>query len=315
MPDPYSVLGIKRDANADEIKRAYRRLAKAHHPDRNREDPKAQDKFAALNAAYEILGDEEKRRAFDRGEIDGDGKPRASGFGASDFQSSGFKAGPGGMKFEFGGSSPFGMGGFGGKSGADPRDIFSDLFRQFDLNQQAPPRNSHAQGTSGAARPAPGQDVTLEVEVPLETIAAGGTTRVNLPDERVLEVKIPQGMANGATMRLKGQGKGGAGARGDALLTIRYARHKRFTPDGADLRVSVPVPLRIGVLGGSARVPTLDGEVEITIPAWTSGGKTLRLRGKGLPLKERTGDLLVTLDLDLGEKDDALETFFRARSS
>lgn len=315
MPDPYAVLGVKRDASAEDIKRAYRRLAKAHHPDRNREDPRAQDKFSALNSAYEILGDQEKRRAFDRGEIDAEGKPRAPSFNHTDFQSSGFRAGPGGMKFDFGTANSFGRGGFGGKGGADPRDIFSDLFRQFDPNQQEAPRSSRTQGSNFP--PSPGQDVMLEAEVPLETIANGGAARVDLPDGRTVEVKIPQGMANGATMRLKGQGKPGhaGGVKGDALLTIRYARHKRFLLDGADLRVSVAVPIRLAVLGGSVRVPTLDGEVEIAVPPWTSGGKTLRLRGKGLPLKERTGDILVTLDLDLGAKDEAVEAFFRARSS
>lgn len=318
MADPYSVLGVKRDADADEIKRAYRRLAKANHPDRNREDPKAQDKFARLNAAYEILGDENKRRAFDRGEIDGEGKPRSSGFSgfnANDFERTGFGAGSGGMKYQFHSNSngPFSASGFGGRPGGDPRDIFSDLFRQFDPNA-----GTH-NASSNQARPSPatGQDVTLTVDVPLETVATGGAIQVDLPDGRAVEVKIPQGIAHGATMRLKGQGKAGerGGIKGDALLTIRYARHARFFVDGADIRVAIPFPIRDAVLGGTARVPTLNGDVEITIPAWTSGGKIFRLRGKGLPHKDRTGDLLVTLDLDLGKPDDALEVFFRSRSA
>lgn len=298
MPDPYQTLGVKRDASADEIKRAYRKLAKTYHPDHNRGDAKAATRFAEVNNAHEILGDEVKRRQFDRGEIDADGKPRAfSDFGGG----SGF---PGGNTGGFN---------FGGGAGGNPRDIFSDLFRQFEGG----PRDPFAGQAKGSGRrgPPPGEDITVETNVPLERVASGGAHRVMMPDGRTLEINVPKGVANGATMRLRGQGHPSpfGAANGDALVTIRFARHPTFGMEGNDLRVSVPVPIRDAVLGGSVRVPTLTGEVEVTVPAWTSGGKTLRLRGKGLPRGEQAGDLLVTLEIDLGPHDPEVEGFFRRR--
>lgn len=300
MPDPYQTLGVKRDASADEIKRAYRKLAKTYHPDHNRGDAKAATRFAEVNNAYEILGDETKRRQFDRGEIDADGKPRAfSDLGGG----GGFPGGgAGGFKFDFGGGP-----------GGNPRDIFSDLFRQFEGG----PRDPFAGQAKGTGRrgPPPGEDITVETSVPLERVASGGAHRVMMPDGRTLEINVPKGVANGATMRLRGQGHPSpfGAANGDALVTIRFAKHPTFGMEGNDLRVSVPVPIRDAVLGGSVRVPTLTGEVEVTVPAWTSGGKTLRLRGKGLPRGEQTGDLLVTLEIDLGPHDPEVEGFFRGR--
>ena len=151
--------------------------------------------------------------------------------------------------------------------------------------------------------------------VGLEEVAQGGTRRITLPDARTVELNIPKGVANGATLRLKGQGHPSpfGGPAGDVLVTLRYTRHTDFTPEGADLRAVVSLSLRAAVLGGPLRVPTLGGAVELTIPAWSSGGKVFRLKGKGLPLKERTGDLLVTLQIDLGTPDPALEAFLRAR--
>lgn len=309
MRDPYSVLGVKREASADEIKRAFRKLAKTYHPDHNAHDPKAKERFAEINGAYEILGDETKRRAFDRGEIDADGKPRG-------FQHPGFdtaSAGGGGFGFDFGG----GGNPFSGKG--DPRDFFSDIFRQFEQGR-AQQENPYARagGRSGGTRSGsipPGENVEIEAAITLEDVANGGSRRVTLPDLRTVEVAIPRGVANGATMRLKGQGHPSpfGGPNGDVLVTLRYQRHPRFAVDGADLKVSVAVPIRDAVVGGSVRVPTLSGEVEVTIPAWTSGGKVLRLRGKGLPLKDRTGDLLVSLDIDLGAHDPEVEGFFRRK--
>ncbi|KAF0230408.1 MAG: hypothetical protein FD175_1730 [Beijerinckiaceae bacterium] len=305
MRDPYTVLGVKRDANADEIKRAFRKLAKASHPDYNKTDPKAQERFSEINSAYEILGDDAKRKAFDRGEIDAEGKPRASmhpGFDPAGF--GGPQGGAGGFRFDFGG---------GGKG--DPRDIFSDIFRQFETGGKEAPRGAHA-GQHRRSPIPPGEDVELEAAITLEEVAGGGTRRVTLPDGRTVEVSVPKGVANGATMRLKGQGHPSpfGGPNGDVLVTLRYSRHTLFTLDGADLRIAVPVPIRDAVLGGSVRVPTLQGAVEVTVPAWTSGGKTLRLRGKGLPLKDQTGDLYVTLQIDLGPNDPEIEGFFRRKS-
>jgi DnaJ-class molecular chaperone len=310
MRDPYSVLGVKRDASAEDVKRAFRKLAKSSHPDYNKADPKAQERFSEVNSAYEILGEPAKRQAFDRGEIDADGKPRAtmnSGFDPAGF--GGAPGGAGGFRFDFGGGGPF-------KGGArgDPRDAFSDIFRQFETGGAQQPRGGQPSGSKRSAIP-PGEDVELEAAITLEDVANGGVKRVMLPDGRTVEVTVPKGVANGATMRLKGQGHSSpfGGVAGDALVTLRYSRHTLFTLDGADLRASVPVPIRDAVLGGSVRVPTLQGEVEVTVPAWTSGGKTLRLRAKGLPMKDRTGDLLITLEIDLGAPDPDLEAFFRGK--
>lgn len=299
MRDPYAVLGVNRDSGAEEIKRAFRRLAKTHHPDHNANDPRAKERFAEVNAAYEILGDAEKRRAFDRGEIDAEGRPRAgAGMG---FETGG---GPGGFRFDFGGG-----GGGGGGGRGDPRDIFSDLFRQFDASGRPEGRGGRS------SQIPPGEDMELEAAITLEDVANGGARRITLPDGRVVEINIPKGAANGAVLRLRGQGYPSpfGGPAGDVRVTLRYTRHARFTVDGTDLRTSVPVPIREAVLGGSVRVPTLQGEVEVTVPAWTSGGKTLRLRGKGLPGKDAPGDLFVSLDIDLGAPDPEMEGFFRRR--
>jgi DnaJ-class molecular chaperone len=304
MRDPYTVLGVKRDASADEVKRAYRKLAKASHPDRNASDPKAQDRFAELNGAYEILGDEAKRRAFDRGEIDADGKPRATMHPGFEPGSAG-GAGPGGFRFDFGGGGPF------GGRGGDPRDMFSDIFSKFEQGHANASRQ-----TGGRASPIPsGEDAAIEVAVPLETVVTGGSVRVIVPDGRTIEVTVPKGVSPGKTMRLKGQGHPSpfGGPNGDALVTLRYARHQRFTVEGADLRASVPVPIRDAVLGGEIRVPTLAGEVAMTVPPWSNGGKTMRLRAKGLPQGDKTGDLYITLQIDLGAPDPEVEGFFRRR--
>lgn len=305
MRDPYIVLGVKREAGAEDIKRAFRKLAKTYHPDYNKNDPKAAERFAEINSAYEVLGDEAKRKAFDRGEIDADGKPRGfeHPFGAGGAQGGGFK-------FDFGAGGPF-QGARGGAQG-NPRDFFSDIFRQFESG----PRGGAEQAGGPRRSSIPsGEDLTLEAAITLEEVASGATRRITLPDSRTVELNIPKGVANGATLRLKGQGHPSpfGGPSGDALVTLRYTRHTEFTPDGADLRATIALPLADAVLGGPLRVPTLSGPVELTIPAWSSGGKVFRLKGKGLPLKDRTGDLLVTLQIDLGSHDAELEAFFRRR--
>lgn len=312
MRDPYTVLGVKRDASADEVKRAFRKLAKSSHPDYNKNDPKAQDRFSEVNSAYEILGDDAKRKSFDRGEIDADGKPRAPmhpGFDPSGF--GGPQGGAGGFRYDFNAGGPASGGGRN-----DPRDIFSDIFRQFETGGKDAPRGAQPGGPRRSPIPA-GEDVDLESAITLEEVANGGTRRVMLPDGRTVEVTVPKGVANGATMRLKGQGHPSpfGGATGDVLVTLRYSRHTLFTVGGVDLRATVPVPIRDAVLGGTVRVPTLQGEAEVTVPAWTSGGKTLRLRGKGLPGKEQNGDIFITLEIDLGLHDPELDRFFRSKST
>jgi DnaJ-class molecular chaperone len=304
MRDPYEVLGVSRSASDAEIKKAFRKLAKSHHPDRNASDPKAKDKFAEVSAAYEILGDPNKRGQFDRGEIDAEGKPRFHGF-------EGFGASPGGARdgfetfhFSFGGGSPFGRR-RGGRVGGD-EDIFSQLFGDAFRTAER----------SARARPSRGEDVAATLTVTLEDIASETKKRVTLPTGREVEVTVPRGVADGQVIRLRGLGQSGPAGAGDALLTIRIAPDERFAVEGSDLRVRLPVDLEDAILGAKVRVPTLTGPVEMTIPPMTSSGRTFRLRGKGLPAKERKGDLLVTIEIRLPtEADEALLAYARKRRS
>ncbi len=309
MRDPYQVLGVSPTAGEAEIKKAFRRLAKQHHPDRNKEDPKAKDKFAEVNSAYEIVGDKEKRAKFDRGEIDAEGKERFQGFPPGG-------RGPGGSRqgrtaegfehfsFDFGGP---GGGARSGPGGAGMEDIISELF-----GRGGGPGGPRGRAQRAGAR---GSDVTFEMEVSLEEIAKGGKRRVGLATGREIEVTIPSGIEAGKQIRLRGLGEPGqlGGEPGDALITIRYQRHPVFEVDGKDLRAFVDLPLEDAVLGGTLRVPTLGNPVEMKIPPWTQGGKVLRLKGKGLPLKSGAGDLLVRLSIQVPVGDKELEALMQHR--
>lgn len=308
MRNPYDVLGVPKGASEADIKKAYRRLAKTYHPDRNKDDVKAKDRFAEANSAYEILGDAEKRGQFDRGEIDGDGKPRApnfegfSGFGgrsnAFDFENMASGRGP----------RPAGGGGIGD-------DIFSTLFGEAF---RAAGAGGPGAGPGGFQQrgPARGEDIAAELSVTLEQVAGEEKLRLGLPGGRDVDVVIPRGVVDGQTIRLRGLGHPGAGPRGepgDAMLTIRILPHPRFTIEGADLRTHVDLPLADAVLGGPLRVPTLTGTVEMKVPAMTSSGRTFRLRGKGLPRKDGTsGDLLATTAIVLPADDAALTAYAQA---
>ncbi len=303
MRDPYEVLGVDRKASAGEIKSAYRRLAKKLHPDANKNDPKAATRFAELNAAHELLGDEDKRKAFDRGEIDAEGKPRFQGFGG------GFGGGPrpgGGFgqdahfeSFHFGpegftrsGRGGRGRGGFGGFE-----DILKEAF-------------GGGGGMGGRGRSyepedfGVGADVHASLTVTLPEAAHGVTERLRLLTGKDVDVKIPAGITNGQQIRLRGQGMAGQGGAGDVLITVSIAPHPIFALDGADVRIDLPVTLYEAALGAKVRVPTLDKPVEITIPPWTSSGRTFRLKGKGFPAKAGHGDLLATVRIMLPEKTD-----------
>jgi DnaJ-class molecular chaperone len=291
MRNPYDILGVPKTASEAEIKKAFRKLAKQYHPDRNAKDPKAKDKFAEANAAYEILGDETKRAQFDRGEIDAEGKPRFQGF-------SGF--GGGGARAEDFEGFPFGFG-----AGDDfISQIFGEAFR------------SAGEGARRGRR-VKGEDVAATMTVTLEEVASQAKKRVVLPTGRDVEVTIPKGVADGQVIRLKGLGEGAPGMEpGDALLTIRFAPHERFTPEGANLRLRLPIELHDAILGGSVRVPTLTGAVSMNIPPLTDSGRTFRLRGKGLPGKTGAGDLLVTAEIKLPEVvDEALMDYARQRKA
>ncbi|MDX6806029.1 J domain-containing protein [Terrihabitans rhizophilus] len=301
MRDPYDVLGVPKSAPAAEIKKAFRKLAKTHHPDRNPGDAKAQARFSEISGAYELLSDEDKRAQFDRGEIDAEGKPRFQGFG-----------GGGGGGFNPGGSGGFenfsfrGGGGRAGAGGFAAEDIFSDLFSGMAGRGQA-------RGAGGGRGGAPaGEDIAVEVKLPFVEWAKGTKARVELPTGKELEVSIPALLAEGKSVRLKGQGMPSpwGGAPGDALVTVQIEPHPQFRVDGNNIRVDVPITLYEAVLGGKVRVPTLDGPVEMNVPKHSSGNRTMRLKGRGLPAKSAPGDLLVSLRIVLPTHQDAdLEAF------
>ncbi len=302
MRDPYEVLGVQRGASAAAIKSAYRKLAKKHHPDANKNDPKAAARFSEINSANEILGDEDKRKQFDRGEIDAEGKPRFQGFpGGGDPRG---RAGPGGFEtysFRTGG----GPGGAGGGAGFE--DILNSMFGGAARGAGAGARGGRAspfEFESGGI----GLDLDLSVAmtVSLEESVKGGEKRVRLPTGKELNVKIPPGVTAGQQIRLKGQGETATGhPPGDLLITISIAPHPFFKVDGSDLRVDLPITLYEAVLGGKVRVPTLGGAVELSIPKNTSSGRTFRLKGKGLPKGGSTGDLYVTTRIILPDGNDA----------
>ncbi len=317
MRDPYEVLGVKKNADAAAIKGAYRKLAKKLHPDANKNDPKAAQRFAELNAAYEILGTEDKRKAYDRGEIDAEGKPKFHGFEGfgSGFGRGGARGGPGDFSFEHFSWGPEGMrrstGGPGGQGFADLDDLLSGMFGGGFAAQRGGRGRSRGGFAPEDIEPT-GQDVTAEVTISLAESAKGTTRRVQLPTGKELDVRIPAGLGEGKQIRLKGQGMPGYGGAGDVLITVHVAPHPYFVRDGDDLRIEVPITLYEAVLGGKVRVPTLDGAVDIKVPAGTSGGRTFRIGGKGMPGVGRTGDLYATVRIALPDREDReLENLMR----
>jgi DnaJ-class molecular chaperone len=258
MTDPYKVLGVNRNASEEDIKRAYRKLAKKLHPDLNPGDKKVEAQFKETTAAYDFLSDQDKRRKYDRGEIDESGQPRG-------FRNSGRPAG-GGTQYRR--SRGFG---FGVEDDADfSEDLFSDFF-----------------GFGKDARDTvklKGADVSYQVRVPFLEAVLGTKQRLQLADGKTLEVQLPPGTDTGQTLRLKGQGlpgRGGAPA-GDAFVEVTVEPHPIFTREGNDILVEVPITLYEAVLGATLNVPTIDGKVSLKIPADSSSGTQLRLRGKGV---------------------------------
>ncbi len=307
MRNPYDVLGLQKGANEAEVKKAFRRAAKLHHPDQNQNDPQSTERFAEVNGAYEILGDTSKRGQFDRGEIDAAGKPKFQGFGGghpgsghpgSGHPGSGHPGSADDIFRQFrnmGGAPGSGAGGF------DASDIFGRMF-----NETA----QRSRGPQPRPQPQAGADAQVSLSLTLEDIASGEPKRIRLPTGRDLDVAVPKNISDGMTVRLRNQGYSSptGGEPGDAMLTIRILPHERFTIDGSDLRTRLPVSLEDAVLGGLVIVPTLGSGVEMAIPAMTSGGRTFRLKGKGMPGKEGVGDLYATVDIVLPKQPDAALT-------
>ncbi len=309
MRDPYEVLGVPRNASAAAIKSAFRKLAKKHHPDANKDDPKAAARFAEVNAANEILGDADKRKQFDAGEIDAEGKPRFQGFPGGGPQG-GFGGGRaratpgGGFEYSYSGGGP--QGGF---SGGNFEDILNSMFGGAAAQGMRGARTGHG-GTRFEAETnpftAPDLDIAAAMTVTLEEAANGAAKRVRLPTGKELEIKIPAGLASGQQIRLKGQGDSAPGhPPGDVLITVTIAPHPHFRMEGNDLRLELPITLDEAVLGAKVRVPTLTGAVQLSIPKNTSGGRTFRLKGKGFPARGAPGDLFVTTRIVLPDGYDA----------
>ena len=314
MRDPYSVLGVAKSASEGEIKKAFRKLAKKYHPDQNKDDPSAQQHFAEVNQAYEIIGDKDKRAQFDNGEIDAEGKQR--------FQSRGFDGFSGFEDFgSAGGAKGFRSTGGGGSGGFD--DILNDIFGGFGGRGNRPGAGAGAGagfGGGGARTKAPpkskGKNAEIVARVSLEDIVNSGKTRVTLPSGKTVNVTLPKGVEEGEKIRLKGQGHPGenGGPAGDVMVEIRIRPHKLYEVKGSDLHLDLPLTLYEAVLGAKVRTPTLAGAVNLTIPPNTSSGKAMRLKGKGLPNKNGGhGDLLVKPQIIMPHhSDEELETLMKA---
>lgn len=285
MADPYSTLGISKSATEAEVKSAYRKLAKELHPDRNKDNPKAAEKFSDVTKAYDLLSDKTKRAQFDRGEIDSEGNP-AMPFG---FGGGGFRGDPRGQP-------QGGFGGFGG-DGADFGDIFEGLFG--------------GRGGGGpfgfgghSAPPVKGANVGYRLSVPFIDAATLAMQRITLSDGKTIDLKLPAGVETGTQMRLAGKGQPGPGGNGDGIVTIAVKDHPFFERDGDNIRLDLPVTLNEAVRGAKIKVPTVDGPVMLSIPAGSTSGKVMRLKGKGFSRKGGgRGDQLVRLMVDLPAND------------
>ena len=282
MPDdPYTVLGVAKSASEDEVRRAFRRLAKELHPDVRPDDRASAERFQKVSAAYEIIGDAEKRARFDRGEIDATGAPRQQ----QQRHYAGAGRGPGTEEFGFG-------------------DVFSDLFgaRGGRPGRQGPGVNLR------------GQDVRYTLEVDFLEAALGTKKRVTMPEGGQLDLAVPEGVEDGQVLRLRGQGSPGfrGGEAGDALVEIRVRPHPDFRRVGSDILLELPIALDEAVLGARIEVPTVSGRVTVTVPKGTSSGRALRLKGKGLRRGPGgpAGDQIVTLHIVLPDEiDDSLAYF------
>ena len=286
--DLYSVLGVNKTASDSEIKSAYRKLARKYHPDLNKDNPAAAEKFKEVSCAYDILGDKEKRRKYDNKEIDAEGKP--TGFGA------GFGGGNGG--YSYSGGNPFGAGG----GNFDFSSIFGDdIFSQFSGGS-----GGFGAGFSGRSRPRKGQDINYTMQIDFLSAARGDDKTVSIQGKSI-NVKIPAGTEDGQTLRLKGLGypSPNGGEAGDVLITLKVSCHPYFCTEGKNVVIELPISLKEAVLGAKVTVPTINGKVAVTIPPYSSSGSKLRLKGQGIKTKFGQGDEIVTLKIMMPEKKNA----------
>ncbi|MCK0129820.1 DnaJ C-terminal domain-containing protein [Erythrobacter sp. F6033] len=303
MKDPYGTLGVARTASEKEIKSAYRNLAKQFHPDKNKDNPKAAEKFSDATAAYDLLSDKNKRSQFDRGEIDADGNP-LNPFGG---MGGGFGRGgsPGGGYRDPGGFTPDDM---------DLGDLFEGLFGGGKA------RNAGAGRRGFGQRPPPppkkrGADIQYRLAVPFVDAASGKDQRITLADGKTINLKLPGGVEDGTQMRLKGKGHQGPGGNGDGIVIVEVGTHPFFRRDGDHIRMDLPLTLDEALRGAKVKCPTVDGPVMLTIKPGTNGGTVMRLAGKGWTRsaskttagKAARGDQLVTLEIQLPEDIDALQ--------
>ncbi len=297
MADPYSILGVARGAAEADIKKSYRTLAKTHHPDRNKDNPKAADKFAEITRAYDLLMDKDKRARFDRGEIDGDGNP-TNPFGGGGFGGGG-RGGQQGGGFEF------------NSEGGDFGDIFEGIFGGGRRAAGGGGGGFGGFGRGGRAGPPPkGANVAYRLAVGFIDAATLAPQRITLQDGKTIDLKLTAGVETGTQMRLSGKGQPGAGGAGDAIVTVEVKSHPFYTRDGDNVRLDLPITIDEAVKGAKVRVPTVDGPVMLGVPAGSSSGKTLRLKGRGFTGKTgQRGDQLVTLMIDVTVDDAALNSF------
>ena len=273
----YDVLGINKGASEAEIKSAYRKLARKYHPDLNKDNKEAAEKFKEISCAYDILGDKEKRKKYDNNEIDADGKP--TGFGAGGF---------GGGYQSYGGGNPFG--GAQGGASFDFSSLFGDdIFSAFSA-QGGNPFGGGFRAQS--RRPRKGNDINYTMRIDFLSAARGEEKTININGKNI-NVKIPAGTSNGQTLRLKGLGEPSmnGGSAGDVLITLNVDRHPYFEMEDTNILMELPITLKEAVLGAKVTVPTITGKVAVNIPPYATTGEKLRLKGKGI----KGGDELITL--------------------
>ncbi len=297
--DLYQRLGIKRGATDVEIKKGYRSLAKQLHPDRNKDNPKANERFSQVTQAYDILSDTDKRGKYDRGEIDEDGNPKFAGY------SRGGSARQGGSPF--GGAAPDG---FDPGQGPDLSDLFEGLFGAQGAGGARPGGGFSGFGRRSPPPPQKGADLAYRLKVPFVDAATLKPQRATLSGGKTIDLKLPGGVEDGTKIRLGGQGQDGAGGKGDAIVQIEIVPHPFYTRDGHNIRLTLPISLSEAVLGGKVKVPTPDGAVMLSIPKGASSGKVMRLKERGFTDKAgKRGDVLVSIAIDIPAGDADLEQF------